>query len=77
MCAWECIRIESAKTVLNKHNHILGHELLSPVKSPSESLEMDEVRHVGVKKHSHSLLPRRGSPKLRDTEMYARRSHLS
>ena len=44
MCAWECIRIESAKTVLNKHNHILGRELLSPVKSPSESLEMDGVQ---------------------------------
>ena len=46
MCAWECIRIESTKTVLNKHNHILGRELLSPVKSPSESLEMDGVRQV-------------------------------
>ena len=39
MCALECIRIVSAKTVLNKRNHILGRELLYP--NPSESLEME------------------------------------
>jgi len=63
--AWECMRIESAKTVLNKHNHILGRELLCP--NLGESLEMESA-YGGI--ITHSLLPRRGSPKLRDTEMY-------
>ena len=65
--AWECMRIESAKTVLNKHNHILGRELLCP--NLGESLEMESA-YGGIL--THSLLPRRGSPKLRDTEMYFR-----